>query len=84
MITGDYPETALAIAREAGLARTPNVITGRELDALSDDELRARLHAVHVFARVVPEQKLRIVTALKATRRDRRDDRRRRQRRSRR
>ena len=66
MITGDYPETALAIARDAGLAEVPRVLTGRELDALSDDELRARLPAVDVFARVVPAQKLRIVTALKA------------------
>ena len=66
MITGDYPATALAIAREAGLADDPIMMTGRELDALSDAELRERLPNVDVFARVVPAQKLRIVSALKA------------------
>jgi Ca2+-transporting ATPase len=66
MITGDYPATALAIGREAGLAKELVMMTGRELDAISDSDLRERLSAVNVFARVVPAQKLRIVTALKA------------------
>ena len=66
MITGDFPVTALAIAREAGLAGKPTLVTGGELDAMSDDELRRRLPDIDVFARVVPAQKLRIVTALKA------------------
>ena len=65
MITGDYPQTALAIAREAGLGREPVVATGVELDAMTDDALRTRLPFIDVFARVVPAQKLRIVTELK-------------------
>ncbi|MCC7425859.1 MAG: cation-translocating P-type ATPase [Alphaproteobacteria bacterium] len=65
MITGDYPATALAIAREAGIEAT-EAITGRELDRLTDAELAARLRGHSVFARIMPEQKLRIVSALKA------------------
>jgi Ca2+-transporting ATPase len=68
MITGDYPATAQSIARQAGLAENTNVITGAELDGMSDEELSARIADVHLFARVVPEQKLRIVTALKTNR----------------
>ena len=66
MITGDYPTTAQSIARQAGLANCETVITGPELDGMSDDVLAQRIRDVQVFARVVPEQKLRIVTALKA------------------
>ena len=66
MITGDYPATAQSIARQAGLANGETVITGPELDQMSDQELARRIRDVQVFARVVPEQKLRIVTALKA------------------
>ena len=66
MITGDYPETARSIARQAGLEQPQSVITGRELDQLSDEELASRIRATSIFARVVPEQKLRIVLALKA------------------
>lgn len=66
MITGDYPRTALSIARQAGLADADAVITGGELDALCDAELIHRVREVQVFARVAPEQKLRIVAALKA------------------
>src|SRR5207253_1669004 len=65
MITGDYPATAQSIARQAGLAHCETVITGPELKSMSDDELARRVKEVHVFARVVPEQKLRLVTALK-------------------
>jgi Ca2+-transporting ATPase len=65
MITGDYPATARAIARAAGLA-DDNVLTGDEIDALSDAELSQRIVAVSVFARIMPAQKLRIVRALKA------------------
>ncbi len=65
MVTGDYPGTALAIAREAGLD-AGGVMTGDELDRLSDAELQARLPAVNVFARVVPDQKLKLVNAFKA------------------
>ncbi|HLX27721.1 MAG TPA: cation-translocating P-type ATPase [Casimicrobiaceae bacterium] len=65
MITGDFPLTARAIAREADLAELPVVVTGNELEGMSEDELAARLPDVNVFARVVPAQKLRIVDALK-------------------
>jgi Ca2+-transporting ATPase len=65
MITGDYPATARAIADQAGLA-SGAPLTGGALTALSDAELRARVATVPVFARITPEQKLRIVTALKA------------------
>ena len=66
MITGDYPATAQSIARQAGLEHPEAVMTGEELERLSAEELAARIEEIHVFARVVPEQKLRIVTALKA------------------
>ncbi len=66
MITGDYPGTARNIARQIGLRPSDDILTGAELDALSDAELRERLKTVCIFARAVPEQKLRIVNALKA------------------
>jgi Ca2+-transporting ATPase len=67
MITGDYPVTAVQIAREIGLARDHAVVvTGPDLDRMDDDTLRERIGSVEVFARVRPEQKLRIVRALKA------------------
>ena len=66
MITGDYPGTALAIAREIGLDHGAGVITGPELEAMTDDELARRIRTVSVFARMVPEQKLRLIRALKA------------------
>jgi len=66
MITGDHPATALAIAREAGIDITAGVLTGEELGAMDDAMLRGRLAHVRVFARIAPEQKLRIVEALKA------------------
>jgi Ca2+-transporting ATPase len=68
MITGDYPGTAQSIARQIGLRSVDNVITGAELDRMSDDELQVRIRDVDIFARVVPEQKLRLVNALKANR----------------
>jgi Ca2+-transporting ATPase len=66
MITGDYPVTARNIARQIQLA-DGDLITGPELQAMSDSELARRIKTVTVFARVVPEQKLRIVEALKAS-----------------
>jgi Ca2+-transporting ATPase len=66
MITGDYPGTARNIARQIGLAPSDRFITGPELDKLSDEDLHAHIRGVNIFARVVPEQKLRIVNALKA------------------
>ncbi|MBI2398531.1 MAG: cation-translocating P-type ATPase [Xanthomonadales bacterium] len=65
MITGDYPGTARAIARQAGLDSGAEAIVGSELAALDAPLLRARLAASNVFARIQPEQKLRIVEALK-------------------
>jgi len=66
MITGDYPATAQSIARQAGLANCETVISGTDLDRMSDEELALKIRDVQIFARVVPEQKLRIVNALKA------------------
>jgi len=66
MITGDYPATALSIATKAGIAEGRGVISGIELDGMSDAELAESISDTRVFARVVPEQKLRIVNALKA------------------
>ena len=65
MITGDYPATAKAIARQAGLD-ADDVVTGDDLKAMSDAELAQRVRTATVFARIMPEQKLRIVNALKA------------------
>ncbi|MGE5337849.1 MAG: cation-translocating P-type ATPase [Gemmatimonadota bacterium] len=67
MITGDYPVTAQDIARQAGLDNHAAVITGSDLDTMSDQDLAARIRDVQVFARVAPEQKLRIVSAFKAS-----------------
>ena len=66
MITGDYPVTAQNIASEIGLKDCNEVITGPELEKMDPLELRQRIKTVNVFARVVPEQKLLIVNALKA------------------
>ena len=65
MITGDYPVTARHIALEIGLANPDRCITGQELNAMSEDELCKQINEVSVFARVIPEQKLKIVNALK-------------------
>jgi Ca2+-transporting ATPase len=64
MITGDYPTTAKSIAAQIGLPHK-QLMTGTELASLSDAQLSERIKNVNVFARVVPEQKLRIVQALK-------------------
>ncbi len=66
MITGDYPGTAKNIAKAIGLDNPDGLITGQELDALDDEELKRRIGDISIFARAVPEQKLRIVQALKA------------------
>ncbi len=66
MITGDYPGTAQSIAREIELQNASEVISGPELEGMSDEVLAVRVRTVNLFARMVPEQKLRLVQALKA------------------
>jgi Ca2+-transporting ATPase len=68
MITGDYPVTAKHIAQEIGLRNPEMCITGQELQAMTDDELSESIKETNVFARVIPEQKLKIVNALKKNR----------------
>src|SRR5215472_9155047 len=65
MVTGDYPTTARAIAREAGLP-DEEVATGDEVEAMDDAALAERVRSTTIFARIAPAQKLRIVNALKA------------------
>ena len=67
MITGDYPGTAQNVARQINLGPVNEIITGLELDKMTDSELQQRIDSVNIFARVVPEQKLRLVTALRAS-----------------
>ncbi len=66
MITGDYPETAQAISRQIGLLQMGAIMTGAELEKMSDPELQQRIQSTNIFARTVPEQKLRVVNALKS------------------
>ena len=66
MITGDYPGTARNIATKIGLQPADQIIIGSELDVMSDEELQERIRTTCIFARAVPEQKLRLVQALKA------------------
>ena len=66
MITGDYPATALEIARQAGLDVAGGVLTGTDIATLSPAELSNRLATVRIFARVKPQQKLALVEAFKA------------------
>ncbi|VDS09792.1 putative cation-transporting ATPase F [Paracoccus haematequi] len=66
MITGDHAETAAAIARQLGLASDPQVLTGQDLDRISDADFAAAVARTQVFARTSPEHKLRIVRALQS------------------
>ncbi len=66
MITGDYPVTAQQIGRQIGLHPVDACITGTELNEMDDISLQERIKTTAIFARVVPEQKLRLVNALKA------------------
>jgi Ca2+-transporting ATPase len=66
MITGDHPTTALNIGRQIGLARTTTCLQGAEIAAMTDEELRESVQRVDIFARITPDQKLRLVTALRA------------------
>ncbi len=65
MITGDYPATAKAIGQQAGID-ADSIVTGTELEKLDDIKLAECVRTATVFARIMPEQKLRIVNALKA------------------
>lgn len=65
MITGDYPATACYIAAQIGLANPKEYLTGADLQTLTKEDLIKRLDTVNIFARVVPEQKMLLVDALK-------------------
>lgn len=66
MITGDYPSTAKNIGQQIGMKANEQILTGDDLKLMSDDELKLRIKSVNIFARIVPEQKLQIIKALKA------------------
>lgn len=66
MITGDHALTASAIAAQLGITHADHVLTGADLERMSDDELIDRVHDTAVFARTTPEHKLRLVQALQA------------------
>ena len=66
MITGDYPETAKNIGKQAGLNEQDEILTGHDLKNLSESELKEKIRHVNIFARIIPEQKLQIIKALKA------------------
>jgi Ca2+-transporting ATPase len=66
MITGDHPVTAQAVARELGLLETGRVVTGAELETMSDTELGREIEEIAVYARVSPAHKLRVVEELQA------------------
>ena len=66
MITGDYPATAQNIAQQIGMKLPEHALTGAQIEAIDDQQLRERVQSTNIFARVVPDQKLRLVNALKA------------------
>jgi len=66
MITGDHPSTARAVARELGLLRNGRVVTGAELETITDEQFKSEVETIDVYARVSPAHKLRVVTALQA------------------
>ena len=66
MITGDHPVTALEIARSAGHASDGTVVEGEEVAQASEEELKKRVQSAAVFARIMPEHKLRLVNAFMA------------------
>jgi len=67
MMTGDHPMTARKIAQQIGLVSDDGIISGSEIDTMSDAELQRQVGRINVFCRVVPEQKLRLVNALKTS-----------------
>ncbi len=66
MISGDHPQTALAVGRQVGLDAAGPVLTGADLDRLSDQALRAAVGRCSIFARAAPQHKVRILHAFKA------------------
>ena len=66
MITGDHAKTAAAVAQSLGLKNSDQVLTGREIEDISDDDLPDQIAEVNVFARASPEHKLRLVKALQS------------------
>jgi len=66
MITGDYPGTAQYVAKKIGIKNPEKYLTGEDLEKINHLELRERIKTVNIFARIVPDQKLLIVNALKA------------------
>jgi len=66
MITGDHPVTAQAVAMELGLLKTGRVVTGAELEMMTDEQFKREVETIDVYARVSPAHKLRVVTALQA------------------
>ena len=64
MITGDHPLTAEAVGRELGFAKSAVIVTGTELESIDDATLEERIESIDIFARVAPEHKLRVVSAL--------------------
>lgn len=65
MITGDYPATAKSIAVQLGILHNGNILTGSDLQNMTQDTLKQKIKNTHVFARIIPEQKLHIIQALK-------------------
>lgn len=66
MITGDYPGTAKYVANKIGIKNCQNYLTGDDLDKMDINELKDKIKTTNIFARIIPEQKLLIVNALKA------------------
>ncbi|MBC2838572.1 cation-translocating P-type ATPase [Robiginitalea sp. SC105] len=66
MITGDFPSTARGIARQAGLKADGEILTGADLQKMDEAQVAEKIKSVNIFARIVPEQKLQIIKALKA------------------
>ncbi len=65
MITGDYPETAIAIARQIELRNGENILTGKEIIELNNDQLDLKVKNINIFARMFPEAKLKVIESLK-------------------
>ena len=65
MITGDYPETAVAIATQINLPHSTEVLTGQDIIQLTKSQLQEKVKSVNIFARMFPEAKLKIIDALK-------------------